>query len=220
LRDNRTCLIDLDGTLTDPFKGISRCITYALELMEFPVPDNVALRQWIGPPLKTSFQHYFASRRGGDADRAVQLYRERFASVGLFENSVYEGIPALLEMLAGQSNRLVLATAKPTVYARRIIRHFELEQWFEGIHGSELDGRRTDKSELLQHIINQRGLFPAECVMIGDREHDMRAACSHGMNTVGVLWGYGTPLELLDAGAETLVASPSELMELLTDQLD
>jgi phosphoglycolate phosphatase len=210
-------LLDLDGTLTDPFTGISRCIAHALEALRMPIPDDPELRKWIGPPLKQSFQLYFDSHGGGDADQAVRLYRERFATVGLFENSVYDGIPELLEMLCKRSARLMLATAKPEIYAQQIVRHFGLDQWLEAVYGSELDGRRTDKVDLLGHIMHEQRLCPAECLMVGDREHDMIAARYHGMGAIGVLWGYGTPVELLEAGAETLVLSPAELMDLLME---
>lgn len=213
-------LLDLDGTLTDPFSGISRCIEYALESLGTTVPDASALRQWIGPPLKQSFECYLESQGGGDADRAVSLYRERFARIGLYENSVYPGIPHLLECLHGRSVRLFLATSKPLFYARQIIDHFGLEPWFEGVYGSEMDGRRTDKVDLLRYIMKQEKLHASECIMVGDRKFDVAAACSHSMGAIGVLWGYGTAVELLEAGAETLVASPQELMNLLLENQD
>ena len=209
-------LLDLDGTLTDPFPGISRCIAHALDRLGMPVPDDASLSQWIGPPLKQSFARYFKSQGGGDPDRAVSLYRERFTRVGLFENSVYDGIPTLLEALHSQSIRLILATSKPVIYAQRIVQHFGLDQWLEAVHGSEMDGRRTDKIELLRYIMMQHQICAAECIMVGDREFDMTAARYHGMGAIGALWGYGSAIELLEAGAETLVASPAELMELLS----
>lgn len=211
-------LLDLDGTLTDPFPGISRCITHALNKLNLPAPDSAELRKWIGPPLLNSFQTYLDSKGGGDAGDALRFYRERFARIGLFENSVYDGIPELLDTLHLHSDRLILATAKPAVYARRIVRHFGLDRWLQAVYGSELDGRRTDKIELLGHIMHQQELHPAECIMIGDREHDMLAARFHGASAVGVLWGYGTPLELLESGAETLVASPAEMADLLVHE--
>jgi phosphoglycolate phosphatase len=209
-----TCLLDLDGTLTDPFPGISRCIAHALSVMGLPVPEDSELRKWIGPPLKQSFKSYLDTVGDGDADRAVRLYRERFTSVGLYENSVYEGIPELLEKLGNQSIRLILATSKPSVYALRIIEHFGLDRWLDGVYGSELDGRRTDKVDLLSHLLKQQRLCPDECQMVGDREYDILAARYHGAGAIGVLWGYGTAVELLESGAETLVTSPAELAEL------
>jgi phosphoglycolate phosphatase len=213
------CLLDLDGTLTDPFTGISRCIRHALEILGFPVPGSEALKAWIGPPLRSSFERYLNSNGGGDPDEAVRLYRERFAHTGLFENIVYDGVPALLKDLHRNSIPLLVATSKPTVYAQQIIRHFELEHWIEAVHGSEMDGRNSDKSDLLGHIVEQWSLNPADCVMVGDREFDMKAARHHGMAAIGVLWGYGSSLELIEAGAETLVSTPAELNELLIDAI-
>ena len=214
-----TCLLDLDGTLTDPFPGMSRCIAHALTLMGIPVPEDAELRKWIGPPLKQSFESYLDSEGGGDSDQALRLYRERYADIGLYENSVYEGIPELLEMLRNQSIHLILATAKPSVYAHRIIDHFGLKRWLNAVYGSELDGRRTNKVDLLHYLLEQQQLDADECQMVGDREHDMLAARYHGVGAIGVLWGYGTPVELLESGAETLVASPAELAEILIGNL-
>jgi len=213
------CLLDLDGTLTDPIDGISRCIGHALQSLGFPVPESRALKAWIGPPLKSSFEQYLNSCGGGDPVEAVRLYRERFSKIGLFENSVYDGITTLLESLHRNSIPLLVATSKPTVYAQRIVRHFELDHWIQAVHGSELDGRLTDKTDLLGHIVEKWSFNPADCVMVGDREYDMKAACHHGMAAIGVLWGYGSPIELLEAGAETLVSTPSELSELLIDSI-
>lgn len=208
-------LLDLDGTLTDPFTGISRCIVHALESMSVPAPGKHELRRWIGPALKESFERYLDSLGEGDADLAVERYRERFSTTGLYENSVYPGIPEMLQQLRNLGMPIMVATAKPAVYAEEIVRHFGLEQWLDAVHGSELDGSLTDKSSLLAHIIEQQGLEPLECIMAGDRKHDMSAARHHGMNAVGVLWGYGSAVELLEAGADTLVASPAELAGLL-----
>jgi len=213
------CLLDLDGTLTDPFTGISRCIGHALETMGFPVPEGQALKTWIGPPLRNSFEQYLDSCGGGDADHALRLYRERFANTGLYENNVYNGITTLLEGLHRSSIPLFVATSKPTVYAQQIVRHFKLGHWFKAVHGSELDGCNSNKTDLLRHIVDQWSLDPAECVMVGDREFDMKAARYHGMAAIGVLWGYGSATELLEAGAETLVSAPDELQQLLIDSI-
>ena len=214
----KTILLDLDGTLTDPFPGISRCIMHALEQMDMPVPGDVALQRWIGPPLKASFAHYFGELGvERDANLALQFYRERFGHTGLFENALYPGIPEMLSILVDHGHSLYLATAKPAVYAQQIVEHFSLCRWLSGVHGSELDGTRTDKVDLLQHIIEQERLDANLCMMIGDREHDMLAARYHGMVAVGVLWGYGTESELHRAGAQWLVTDPQQLSGILSD---
>lgn len=213
----KNVLLDLDGTLTDPFPGISRSILHALELQGLPAVPGAQLRSWIGPPLLGSFSGYFEQLGRGDARLALDHYRERFGSIGLFENAVYDGVPQLLKNLRLAGRRLYLATAKPRVYAKRIVEHFELEQHLSNTYGSELDGKRTDKVELLSHITELEGLDPADCIMVGDREHDVIAGRYHGMAAIGVLWGYGSEAELRDAGAQSLAASPVHLNELINE---
>jgi phosphoglycolate phosphatase len=208
-------LLDLDGTLTDPFPGISRCIIHALEKQGIAAPDREILRSWIGPTLLRSFSELFEQQGQGDAEQALSDYRERFGTEGLFENTVYEGVTGLLAALSEQGHRMFLATAKPVVYARRIVDHFGLNRYLSHTYGSELDGTRTDKVDLLQYIVDQEDLDPGECAMVGDRKHDMIGARYHGMKAIGVLWGYGSREELLEAGAEHLAESPGELLNLL-----
>lgn len=207
-------LLDLDGTLTDPKEGITRCIQYALERLGRPVPETDALLGCIGPPLHASFIDLL----GGDealAHRAVALYRERFGDIGLYENTPYPGISRTLDELRGCGARLFLATSKPTIYARRIITHFRLDGPLEDVFGSELDGTRTDKTRLLAHVLGRAGLRPEETAMIGDREHDMLGARANRILPVGVTWGYGSRQELLNAGAARLMDEPRELVQLL-----
>lgn len=210
-------MLDLDGTLTDPFPGISRCILYALDLQGLPPLPDSRLRSWIGPPLLGSFSCYFEQLGRGDARLALVQYRERFSSIGLFENTVYDGVPQLLKNLTQSGLRLFLATAKPQVYAQRIVEHFGLDTYLAESYGSELDGRRTDKVELLAHIAERENLDAADCSMVGDREHDMIAGRYHGMAAIGVLWGYGSEAELLGAGAQSLASGPVELNELINE---
>jgi phosphoglycolate phosphatase len=210
--DRKTILLDLDGTLTYPFPGISACIAFALEEMNIAVPGQEDLRSWIGPPLLKSFDDHFNSLSvTADAERALSLYRQRFSDKGLFENEVYAGIPQVLSDLKKAGHQMFLATAKPHVYARRIVEHFGLNGFLQQSYGAELDGTRTDKVELIQYIIDEEGLDPQNCAMIGDRKHDMIGARYHGMQAIGVLWGYGSGEELLEAGAEVLLESPKEL---------
>ena len=208
-------LLDLDGTLTDPFLGISRSIVHAIEQQGLPVPETQSLESWIGPSLLQSFAKYFESVGSGDSELALKHYRERFSEKGLFENTVYDGIPELLRTLVKSGCNLYLATAKPIVYAKQIVKHFGLDQSITHSYGAELDGTRADKVDLLQYIIDQENLDPARCVMVGDRKHDMVGARYHGMRAIGVLWGYGSEAELLEAGAEHLVESPSQLLDVL-----
>ncbi len=204
-------LFDLDGTLTDPKTGITRSIQYALDKLGQPVPDADALTWMIGPPLIASFTKLLGSPEG--APEALRLYRERFSVTGLFENVVYAGIPALLQDLQGKGIRLFVATSKPHVYARRILEHFDLSQFFSEIYGSELDNRNADKRDLIRHILDQERFDPAQAVMIGDRKHDAIGAKANGLASIGVTWGYGSREELLDAGVAFLVDAPQGLAE-------
>ena len=204
-------LFDLDGTLTDPREGITRSIAYALERMGREPPPLDALTFAIGPPLRRSLATLLEDETPATVERAIALYRERFADVGLFENAVYAGIADALRSLAASGAALYVATSKPRVYAERIIRHFALDSHFAAIHGCELDGTREDKRDLLAHLLPHHGLAPDRAAMIGDRGADMVAANHHGLRAIGVLWGYGSPEELRGAGAHVLCDSPAHL---------
>lgn len=209
---------DLDGTLTDPKPGITGSIQYALGKLDRPVPSQDELTWCIGPPLRASF----ALLLGGDAlaDRAIALYRERFSDVGLFENSAYPDIAQVLAALRDGARRMFVATSKPHVYATRIIAHFGLTGYFDHVFGSEFDGTRVNKADLLAYALEQTGVDPGAAVMIGDRSHDVVGARSNGIRAVGVTYGYGTAEELIEAGASHLCASPRAVLEHIHSSFD
>ena len=202
---------DLDGTLTNPKPGITRSIQYALRKLDRAAPTEDELTWCIGPPLHASFKKLLGTDEL--ADTALLLYRERFGDIGLFENEVYPGIEDTLSVLAKSGRRMFLATSKPVIYAERIIDHFKLRGCFERLFGSELDGTRTDKTELLGYALGAMGVDPTQAMMIGDRSHDMIGARNNGMTAVGVLYGYGTKEELLAAGAHRVCAAPTRLLD-------
>jgi phosphoglycolate phosphatase len=206
-----TIFFDLDGTLTDPKPGITRSIQYALRRLDRAVPSEDELTWCIGPPLRASLQKLL----GGDelADRALALYRERFADIGLYENQIYPGIADILAALTASRRRLFVATSKPQIYAERIVAHFGLAGRFERVFGSELDGTRVDKTELLRHALQATDIDPSRAAMIGDRSHDMIGARNNGMTAIGVLYGYGGQAELVEAGAHHICATPDKLIE-------
>jgi len=205
-------LLDLDGTLTDPFEGITLCIAHALVTLGRLSPPRETLRWCIGPPLRGNFAALLGTNDAALTERAVRIYRERFASVGLFENTVYPGIPEALAALRRAGHALILATSKPAVYAEKILSHFGLLGHFASVHGSELDGTRSEKPALLAHILRTESLPASAAVMVGDREHDMRGASANTVRGIGVLWGYGTREELERSGASACVAHPGELL--------
>ena len=190
-------LFDLDGTLTDSFEGITKCISHAMTELGRPAPPPATLGWCIGPPLKKSFARLLDSQDDALTEQALAFYRERFTSVGLFENKVYEDIPQMLETLKNNGHKLYVATSKPEVYAKRIIQHFKMDQYLTRVYGSKLDGTRTDKTSLIAHVLNTESLSANDTIMVGDREHDMIGARENGMPGFGVLWGYGTRMPII-----------------------
>jgi phosphoglycolate phosphatase len=205
-------LFDLDGTLTNPFTGITKCISYALDRLGRESPPGESLHWCIGPPLKDSFAKLLDSADDAIIAKAVAFYRERFSTVGLFENEVYDGIPEALEALRENGHTLYVATSKPAVYAERIVAHFGLQRYFKGVFGSELDGTRSDKTSLISHILKRELIAPSETTMVGDRVHDIVGAKENGIFGFGVLWGYGTKDELENSGAHAFLKTPRELV--------
>lgn len=213
----KTALFDLDGTITDSGPGILNSIRYALKKHGLPIPSEEVLRTFIGPPLKEQFQAV-CSLTEEESVRMVESYREYYAEKGIFENSVYEGVPQLLERLHKGGVRILMATAKPEYFARKIAEHFGFAQYFEFIGGACMDGRRTDKYEVIEYVLASCGISEEErkhTVMIGDRSHDMLGAEKAGVHSMGVLYGYGSREELEEAGAEMIADTPEKVCDLL-----
>ena len=209
-----TVLFDLDGTLTDPAVGITTSIRHAMRALGRPLGPEVDLDWCIGPPLVDAFARLLDGDRAL-AEAAVLAYRERYGTIGLFENTVYPGIPELLDDLVAAGRTLVLATSKPRVFAERILAHFGLARHFRAVHGSELDGTRVHKTDLVPWILATEAIDPQTAVMVGDREHDVLGARAAGLATLGVTWGYGSRDELRAAGAAALAEHRDGLGRLL-----
>ena len=209
-----TLFFDLDGTLIDSAVGITRCVTHALQALGESVPDAVALRRWIGPPLRTSFGPLLHD--AARTERAVELYRERFDEVGWSEHVVYPGIGDAVRALHARGHRLAVVTAKNQPHAERIVAHLPFGSLFETVSGATADGRIGEKPELIAAALQRLRVDPAACWMIGDRHMDIDGARHHGMRSIGVLWGFGDARELRDAGATHLCALPEQLQGLLS----
>lgn len=210
-----TFLFDLDGTLTDPFEGITRSIQYALENMGAEVPHATDLKWCIGPPLWDSFKVLLKTDNQSDLDRAVDLYRERYTVTGLFENTLIAGVPELLKTLTGDGRRLHVCTSKPHSYAGKIVEHFGLRDFFGTVFGSELDGTRSAKADLISHILETEDLSASEVVMIGDRKHDLIGANANNVASIGVLWGYGDQAELQSEDPIGIAQRPQEILDII-----
>lgn len=210
----QSILFDLDGTLTDPKEGITKSVEYALNKFDIQVDHLDSLISYIGPPLFDSFiqLHGFTEEQ---ALQAVAFYRERFSTVGLFENKVFDGIPQLLEELTNKGYSLYVATSKPTVFAEQILEHYKLDHFFKHIGGSNLDGTRSKKQEVIQFVLDQNGILPEEALMIGDREHDIIGAKGCGVESIGVTFGYGPEDELERAGADHIAYRVEEIVDII-----
>lgn len=210
-------LFDLDGTVTDPETGITLSVAYALKYFGIEVDDVSSLRKFIGPPLHDSFIDFYGFSRE-KAMEAVDKYRERFSVTGIFENEPYEGIHQLLANLKSAGYTLAIASSKPEVFTKRIIEHFELSPYFTKVCGSELDGRRTDKAEVITYALEKLGSpAPENVVMVGDRKHDILGAKKNGLTSIGVLYGFGDEAELHEAGADYIAATVNDIGGIIAD---
>lgn len=211
-------LMDLDGTVTDPMEGITKSVQYALSGFGIHI-DNIAdLCRFIGPPLKDSFMEFYGFT-DREADEAIRKYRKRFSVTGIFENELYDGMIPFLARMKEQGKTIMLATSKPHVYARQIIDYFGLSSYFSFIGGSNLDGTRSRKDEVIRYVLQQNDLTDvSDIVMVGDRKHDITGANLTGLDSVGVLYGYGDRSELETAGATYIVESVASLSALLLSE--
>ncbi len=214
MRTKKDILFDLDGTLTDPMLGITKSVRYALRSFGIEPPSLESLTPFIGPPLKGSFQAFYGFS-DDEAEQALRQYREYFSETGIFENEVYPGIAELLTALKEQGRHLYVATSKPLVFAERILEHFHLNDYFDFVGGSMLDGRRVEKTDVIRHVIEENDLNPRQAVMIGDRKFDIEGGHATGMKTIGVLYGYGSREEINAAGADAVAETVMGLKGLL-----
>lgn len=210
-------LFDLDGTVTDPETGITLSVAYSLKHFGIEVDDIKSLRKFIGPPLLDSFKDFYGFS-DEKSEAAVDKYRERFSVTGIFENVLYDGMKALLSSLCEKGHTLAIASSKPEVFTKRIIEHFELTPYFAEVCGSELDGRRTNKAEVISYALEKLGSPSSEnVVMIGDRKHDILGAKANGLTSIGVLYGFGDEAELTAAGADYIATSVRNIGEIIAN---
>ena len=195
----KNIIFDLDGTITDSKPGIVKGVQYALRCYGVDEPDLDKLTSFVGPPLYKSFMNYLGCSED-EAKEAVECYREYYAETGLYENALYDGIEAFLYALKEKGYRLLIASSKPRIYVKRILSYFRVMRYFDIVEGSELDSKRTDKAELLSYVLAKWDLKADECVMVGDRKHDILGAKANGMDSIAVGYGYGSEDELSKAG--------------------
>lgn len=208
-------LFDLDGTLTDPAEGITNSMRYALARMGLPPRSREELVSYIGPPLFDTFRNTFALGDAGTG-RAVELYREYYARRGIYENTLYPGIPALLEGLKAAGTILAVATSKAAVFAEQVLQHFNLRGYFASVAGSNLDGTRSGKAEIIAFLLaGFPAVPPQRAVMVGDRSFDILGARANGIASIAVAYGYGSLPELHEAAPTHFAPSVPSLRSLL-----
>ena len=208
-------LFDLDGTLTDSGLGITNAVAYALEKFGIHEEDHSKLNVFVGPPLKDSFARYYGLS-SEECEQGIAYYREYYQDRGLFENEVYPGIPELLKYLKETGRKVILATSKPEFFSSQILKHFHLDQYFDLIAGASMDEKRVEKVEVIHYALEKAGITDVtNAVMVGDREYDILGARENGMDSIGVLYGYGSREELEAAGAGQIAETVEELRKRL-----
>lgn len=210
-------LFDLDGTITEPKEGITKCVQYSLEYMGIHEPDLDKLECFIGPPLHKSYEKYY-NLSEEEAFYAVEKYRERYSKIGIFECNLYGGIREVFEVIKENGGKIGLATSKPEEFAIRLLEHYNIKQYFDCITGSLMDGRRTEKTEVILEAFERMEISAAtkdEVIMIGDRLHDIVGANNTGIESIGVKYGYSVGNELENAGAAYIVETTEELRKLV-----
>ena len=208
-------LFDLDGTLTDPGLGITNSVMYALKKFNIEVEDRTSLYKFIGPPLKESYAKYYHFS-DEESTRAVTYYREYFSVKGIYENVLYDGIAELLEKIKDSGRKVVLATSKPEEFAVEILRYFHIDHYFDFVAGSTMDGTRVRKADVIAYALESHGITDLSlAVMVGDREHDILGAKEIGLDSIGVLYGYGSREELENAGATYIAEHVADIMNFI-----
>lgn len=211
----KTVLFDLDGTLTDPGLGITNSVMYALEKFNIKVEDRASLYKFIGPPLKESYKKYY-HLSDEEITRAVAYYREYFSEKGIYENELYDGIADVLKQIKDSGRKVILATSKPEEFAVEILRYFQIDHYFDFAACATMDGTRNSKADVIAYALESCKITDLQStVMIGDREYDIYGAKEFGLDSIGVLYGYGSREELESAGATHIAESVGDIVRLL-----
>ena len=227
-------LFDLDGTVTDPGEGITNSVIYALDKFDIKVEDRSQLYKFIGPPLRDSFAEFYHFDEA-KCEQAVAYYREYYKDRGIYENKLYDGMEQLLKDIKESGRKIALATSKPEPFAKQILQYFHIDSYFDVIAGSTLDNTRSSKEEVIAYALKECGVADfrnmmditafilkyrgmkdlSQVVMIGDRKYDILGAKKMGIDSIGVLFGYGEEKELRDAGATHIAARVEDIFGLL-----
>jgi phosphoglycolate phosphatase len=209
----KNVLFDLDGTLTDPFLGITNSWKYTLKKMNIEIDPSI-LKKFIGPPLEKTFSEYFKFDKE-NTEIGKKYYREYFSEKGLYENTLYDGIEELLKELNTRNKICILATSKPIVFAEKIIKYFKMGNYFRHAVGGNLEGTFVEKEDIIKYIMEEYNLRKEETIMVGDRKYDIIGAKKNGIKSIGVLYGYGSREEMEKEEPEYLINNVKEILEIV-----
>lgn len=213
MRKYTTIAFDLDGTLTNPERGLVASFSYGLEKMNIDYGDRAALKRFIGPPLYETWMREYALTPE-EASRALLLFREYYQIYGWWDNEVYKGVPEMLARLKASGKRLIVATSKPEIFAKKVLRFFELDGYFDFIGGASTDKTRDKKHEVIEYALDAIGVTDrSDVLMVGDRSFDAAGAKACGIDSLGVLYGHGSREEVLSAGFNHVVESVSDIAD-------
>ncbi len=207
-------MFDLDGTLVNSEEGITKSVQYALNAFGIEENNQENLKRFIGPPLVDGFMNYYNMTQK-DALSAVRKYRERYSKIGVYENELFDGANHLLKTLREKGKKLALATSKPHIFAKEVLKSFNLTEFFDIIVGAEFDGTRNDKADVIKEVLKQSQEYK-NAVMVGDRKHDVEGARKNGVDFIGVSFGFAPEGEFEQFGVDKIADSMKELLEFLS----
>ncbi len=214
MKKYKNILFDLDGTITDSGEGIINSVIYSLHKFGINEIDMEKIKKFIGPPLKESFGEFYGMGLSERED-AVKYYREYYQEKGIYENKVYKGIEDLLKNLKNEGKKVILATSKPQFYAEKILKYFKIDNLFVFVKGSNMDGSKTNKKEIIEEIISELELKREETIMVGDRSYDIAGAKACKIKSIGVLYGYGSREELEMEKADYIIENVEEIYNII-----
>jgi len=210
----KNILFDLDGTLTDPYLGITNSIKYSLKKFNISENDENILKSFIGPPLEKSFMKFYQFD-SNKSKLAVEYYREYYSEKGIYENKLYPDIDILLDKISKNNKNVILATSKPTIFATEVLKHFDIEKYFNDIVGSNLDGTLVEKDEIIKYIIEKNNLNEKETIMLGDRKYDIIGAHKNNIHSIAVMYGYGSKDELEEIKPTYFCKNVMDILEII-----
>jgi len=218
MTDYQFILFDLDGTITDPGIGITNSVIHALKKFDIEVSDRSELYKFIGPPLLESFQKYYGFSKA-KSEKAINYYRDYYKEKGINENFLYDGFEDLLINLKSNGKTLLVATSKPEIFAKQILEHFELTKYFTFIGGASLDSSRSEKDKIISYVLKNCSIHEtSKIIMVGDRKHDIIGAKKNGIDSIGVLFGYGNREELETAGATYIAETVKDIGKIIINK--